>query len=408
MPRHAPQVDTQKYYTLLGVDKKASSSDIKKAFRKLAMKHHPDRGGDEEMFKQIQQAHEVLSDDSKRQLYDQGGTEAVEQGSQQGSAHDMFNMFGGGGMQRREQRHRKGKATRHVLDISLEDCYNGKVRKLAVNRNVICSACEGRGGAPGCEVVCPECDGQGMVVRMRQIGPNMIQQIQARCDVCNGKGKQTDPSKICHVCSGNKVVRQRKVLHVEIDKGVRNNQQVKFTGDGDQLPGHEPGDIIFILRIKEHPQFTRKGPHLYMTQRISLKSALTGFSHVIRHMDDRQLHVVSKEGDIITDGMMRQIDDEGMPHHGNPFVKGHLIVKYNVDFPQQLSKPTIQALRACLPGPTLNIAETADMEPCTLKAFDQNAAQQEYEQNKSAYDSDDDDGRGANHPGGQGVQCAQA
>jgi len=237
--RQRKPVDTTEYYTVLGVEKSATGSEIKKAFRKLAMKHHPDRGGDEELFKKIQEAHEVLSDEDKKALYDQGGKEAVEQGGSRGGGgggSDIFDMFGGGGRGGGRGGPKKGKNMMHALEVSLEDCYNGKVRKLAVNRDVLCAGCDGAGGAPGCETMCSGCDGHGVVLKVRQLGPGMMQQIRCACDDCGGKGKMIDPSKRCKTCKGKKVKKERKVLEVAIDKGAKNNQKIKFTGESDQAP----------------------------------------------------------------------------------------------------------------------------------------------------------------------------
>ena len=115
-----------------------------------------------------------------------------------------------------------------ALQVSLEDCYNGKVRKLAITRDALCSECDGRGGEAGCETTCDGCDGHGIVLKVRQLGPGMLQQVQARCDECGGKGKAIDVSKRCKTCRGNKVSKERKVLEVAIDKGSKNKQKIKF------------------------------------------------------------------------------------------------------------------------------------------------------------------------------------
>ena len=208
------EVDTQEYYDLLGVDKSASGSEIKKAFRKLALKHHPDRGGDADHFKKLTEANDVLTDDEKRQLYDKYGKKGVEQGGGGGGGGgrgDIFDMFGGGG-RRGGGGPKKGKDMVHALQVSLEDCYNSKVRKLAITRDALCEACDGRGGAEGCEKTCSGCDGHGVVMKVRQLGPGMIQQIQAHCDECAGKGKMINPKLRCKTCKGKKTVKERKIL----------------------------------------------------------------------------------------------------------------------------------------------------------------------------------------------------
>jgi DnaJ family protein A protein 2 len=399
--RQRKPVDTTEYYKVLGVEKSASGSEIKKAFRKLAMKHHPDRGGDEELFKKIQEAHETLSDEDKRKLYDAGGKEAVEQGgSSGGGGADIFSMFG----DRRRGGPKKGKNMMHQLEVSLEDCYSGKVRKLAVNRDVLCAKCDGAGGAPGCETMCDGCDGHGVVLKVRQLGPGMMQQIRCACDDCGGKGKMIDPSKRCKTCKGQKIKKERKVLEVAIDKGAKNGQKIKFTGESDQAPGIEPGDIIFVLKVKQHADYTRKHSHLFMNKKISLKSALCGMQFTVTQLDGRILHVSTDAGAVIADGSTKMIEQEGMPMFGNPFVKGNLVVKFEVEFPDKLDAKIAKQLASLLPGDEADEAETEDMEPCILRPFDPVAAQAEYERNKSAYDSDEEEEGGGD---GQRVQCAQ-
>jgi len=383
-----PPADTQEFYDLLGVEKSATASEIKKAFRKKAMKHHPDRGGDEELFKKIQEAHEVLSDDDKRKLYDEGGKEAVEQGGSGGGGGgaDIFDLFGGGGRRRGQAGPRKGETTMHKLQVDLKDMYNGRVRKLAINRS--------RQANPGAKPkMCDDCDGRGVVLKVRQLGPGMLQQVQMACDTPG-----------CDDGYLVKMKKERKVLEVAIEKGMKNGQKIKFAEEGDQKPGGLPGDVVFVLECKKHPVFTRKGPHLFMGKKISLKEALTGIAFTVEHLDGRILHVTTEPGAVIADGSAKMVEHEGMPMHGNPFVKGNLVIQFEIDYPERLDPETAKQLESLLPGGKEAAEETEDMEPCILRPFDAAAAQAEYEQNKSAYDSDDED-EGAG--GGRRVQCAQ-
>ena len=203
--------DTQEYYDILGVAKDATPAQIKKAYRKLAIKNHPDKGGDPEKFKKISVAYDTLSDPEKKELYDKYGKEGVEQGGGGArNADDIFSMFfgGGGGGGRRQRGPRKGKDVVHPLKVSLDDIYNGKVVKISVNRQRM-KYPKGMDSASAIRT-CDACDGRGFVVQIRRMGP-MIQQVQQPCSKCGGTGKI--------VAKGVKQVKERKILEVPIDKG---------------------------------------------------------------------------------------------------------------------------------------------------------------------------------------------
>lgn len=175
-------VDTTKLYETLEVGKNAEEKEIKKAYRKLSRVHHPDKGGDEHKFKEINAAYEILSDPEKRTAYDKYGLEGVSEDGGPASAggEDLFSMFFGGSGGRRSGKSgsRKGPALNHPLKVSLEDLYNGKTVKLAVNRKVIV----------GDVAECRKCDGRGVIMEVRQLGPGMIQQMQRACTDCGGQG----------------------------------------------------------------------------------------------------------------------------------------------------------------------------------------------------------------------------
>ena len=251
--------------------------------------------------------------------------------------------------------------------------------------------------------MCTGCDGHGIVMKVRQLGPGMLQQIQAHCDECGGKGKAINAKLRCKDCRGNKVTKERKVLEVAIDKGAKNKQKIKFAGESNAAPGVLAGDVVFVLQVKDHARFTRKGHHLFMNKTISLKDALCGCSFIVEHMDGRKLLISTDPGEPISAGEAKMVEGEGMPMHGNPFVKGNLIIKFEVEFPKSIDPKVAKKLVDLLPGENHVTADTDDVEPCSLREFNAAAAAHEYEQNKSAYDSDDEEEGGGN---GQRVQCA--
>ncbi|XP_077574950.1 dnaJ homolog subfamily A member 1 [Stigmatopora nigra] len=329
------------FYDTLGVKPTATPDELKRAYRKLALKYHPDKNPTEgEKFKQISQAYEILSDAKKREIYDRGGEKAIKEGGPGGgggggsfaSPMDIFDLFFGGGS--RMHRERKGKNIVHQISVTLEDLYNGATRKLSVQKNTVCERCEGRGSRKGAAQMCMSCHGTGMQVRVHQLLLGMVQQVSTVCHGCHGQGQRISQKDRCKACGGRKIMRQKKILEVHIDKGMRDGQKVMFHGEGDQEPGLEPGDIIIVLDQQEHPRFTRKGDDLTMCMELQLVEALCGFQKPVQTLDNRTLLVTSHPGDLIKPGETKCIWNEGMPMHRRPFEKGKLIIHFSVVFPK--------------------------------------------------------------------------
>ncbi|XP_030173050.1 dnaJ homolog subfamily A member 4 isoform X1 [Lynx canadensis] len=399
----AKMVKETQYYDILGVKPSASPEEIKKAYRKLALKYHPDKNPDEgEKFKLISQAYEVLSDAKKRDIYDQGGEQAIKEGGSGSpsfsSPMDIFDMFfGGGGRMARE---RRGKNVVHQLSVTLEDLYNGVTKKLALQKNVICEKCEGVGGKKGSVEKCPLCKGRGMQVHIQQVGPGVVQQIQTVCVECKGQGERISPRDRCEVCGGAKVTREKKIIEVHVEKGMKDGQKILFHGEGDQEPELEPGDVIIVLDQKDHSVFQRRGHDLIMKMKIQLSEALCGFKKMIKTLDDRVLVITSKAGEVIKHGDLKCVHDEGMPIYKAPLEKGTLIIQFLVTFPEKhwLPPDKLPQLEALLP-PRHKVRVTDDMDQVELKEFD--PSEQGWRQHREAYEDDDDGPRA-------GVQCQTA
>lgn len=398
-------VDNEGFYKVLGVAKNADENEIKKAYKKLALKHHPDKGGDPEKFKEISAAADCLLDAEKRKLYDQYGKEGLEGGGggEGHSPEDIFSMFfgGGGGRGGRRSGPQKGEDITHPLKVTLEDLYNGKTVKLAINRNKLCEVCEGRGGKVGAERSCSDCNGRGVRVQLRQIGPGMVQQIQSACQECRGTGKILDERDKCKECKGKKVMKDRKVLEAVVEKGMKNGQKIRFAGEADEAPGTVPGDVIFVVQEKEHAVFKRKGADLVLTLDLNLSEALCGFTRTFSHMDERVLVINSRPGEVVKPDDVRLIQGEGMPQHGNPFVKGRLFIHFRVVFPSTLPPNVVQALKAVLPpGTTPKLTgeeEECSMTPVDISQFGQGEGRAQQD------DEEEEDG-----PRQGGVKCAQS
>ncbi|XP_004480440.3 dnaJ homolog subfamily A member 4 [Dasypus novemcinctus] len=399
----ATMVKETEYYDILGVKPSASPEEIKKAYRKLALKYHPDKNPDEgEKFKLISQAYEVLSDPKKRDIYDQGGEQAIKEGGSGSpgfsSPMDIFDMFfGGGGRMARE---RRGKNVVHQLSVTLEDLYNGVTKKLALQKNVICEKCEGVGGKKGAVEKCPLCKGRGMQIHIQQIGPGMVQQIQTVCIECKGQGERINPKDRCESCNGAKVIREKKIIEVHVEKGMKDGQKILFHGEGDQEPELEPGDVIIVLDQKDHSVFQRRGHDLIMKMKIQLSEALCGFKKTIKTLDDRILVITSKSGEVIKHGDLKCVRNEGMPIYKAPLERGTLIIQFLVIFPEKhwLSQEKLPQLEALLP-PRQKVRITDDMDQVELKEF--SPSEQNWRQHREAYEEDDDGPRA-------GVQCQTA
>lgn len=400
------------YYDRLGVTPDASSTDIRKAYRKKAIELHPDKNPDDpnaqNKFTEVAEAYEVLSNEEKRQTYDQFGKEGLERGGM-GDPHDIFSAFfgggggpfgfGGGG----PRGPRRGEDTQYQLKVSLEDFYNGKTTKMAVTRNILCKSCDGKGASKTDAVKrCNPCRGQGIRMVARQIGPGMIQQMQVKCSECDGRGEIIDEKDKCKNCQGRKTLKDKKILEVHVDKGMKDGQKITFRGESDQAPGIEPGDIVFILREEEHPVFQRKGNDLYMLKKIPLIEALSGTEFVVSHLDGRYLKVTSNAGDIIKPGEERTIVSEGMPQYRNPTTKGNLHLKFEIDFPDSIPADFVSKLQTLLPAAhkKFKIPAEAEVDEVVLAP---RVESHDHKNDRNAYDSDgDDDG-----PQQGGVRCAQ-
>nr|XP_009688748.1 PREDICTED: nestin-like [Struthio camelus australis] len=296
---------------------------------------------------------------------------------------------------------RPGKTVVHQLSVSLEDLYNGTTRKLSLQKNIICRKCGGCGVREGAQRRCPKCHGSGMEVRIHQLGPSMIQQIQTVCTQCQGQGEWIRPRDCCLTCNGRKVVREKKILSVHLDKGMKDGQKITFHEEGDQVPGLEPGDIIIVLDQKEHPVFRRSGDDLIVKREISLADALCGCRQVVRTLDNRTLLIASQPGDVIRPGDLKCVPNEGMPVYRSPFQKGKLIVQFQVKFPEPGWLPTdrLRQLQAFLP-PQEEVMATEDTEEVELSDYTPHSGSGRRPYAGEAYHEDDFEDGSRQH-----VQC---
>ena len=272
------------FYKVLEVARNASDKEIKKAYRRLAMKYHPDRNSDnpdaEEKFKAIQEAYAILSDEQKRAAYDQFGHAGVDQsmggGHQQGdSFSDVFgdvfgDIFGGGGGGGRRSQVTRGADLRYNLDLSLEDAVSGLETKIKVPTSISCDGCKGTGSKSAGSTICTSCGGHGQV-RMQQ-GMFSVQQT---CPTCRGSGSVIkDP---CGKCRGTGKTKDQKTLSVKIPAGVDTGDRIRLGGEGEAGDhGGPSGDLYVQVNVREHPIFSREGANLYCDMPISFATATLG------------------------------------------------------------------------------------------------------------------------------------
>jgi DnaJ family protein A protein 2 len=350
------EADSEAFYKILGVEKSATKDEIKKAYRKMAMTKHPDKGGNIDEFKEIQKAYEVLQDDEKRELYDQYGEDMGKGAGGMGGV-DLFDILMNGGRGRggpggRKQK-RKGEDVVFPMKVTLADVYTGAEKQLRVTKNVLCKPCKGKGGQNVKQ--CKECKGQGARTMLRQVGPGMIQQMQVPCNACEGTGESVSEKDKCPKCKGKKVLKEKKTLQVHIVKGMRHQEKIVFSGDADEAPNTEPGDVVVVLDVQENAVFRREGNNLFMKKQLTLLEALTGFQFVIEHLNQRKLIVKSATNEVIKPGDTKSIQNEGMPVKGSPFDKGTLYIDFEIVFPPSGSiTPKFRTeLKKILPGPAL-------------------------------------------------------
>jgi len=342
------------YYSILGVDKNASKDEIKKAFRKLAHEHHPDKGnGNADKFKEINEAYQVLSNDSKRQQYDQFGSSGPFgfDGSRANSGQGGFGGFGGGfnmddlgdifggfgdifgGGGRRRSGPQRGRDIESSLNISFDDSYYGSEKTIQLRKSVTCEYCKGSGAEPGAKVeTCKTCNGSGQV---RQVQNSIFGQMATvgMCPDCNGEGKSY--SQKCTKCHGQGLTDGVEQIKVKIPAGINNGQSLKLSGKGEAgIKGGRAGDLYITLQISPSPKFKRQGENLYTSVPISITQAILG----------DKIDVNTVEGDVklkipagTKSGKQFIIRGKGMPKLGGRG-SGSLYVEVDISVPSKLTR----------------------------------------------------------------------
>lgn len=339
------------YYETLGVGRDVDAKQLKSAYRKLAMKYHPDQNaGDEtaeEQFKEVSEAYTILSDGEKRAAYDQYGHEAFEGGMGGGGRgnpedifQDMFSqVFGANGFGgRRRGGPERGADLRYDLEITLEESFFGKDEKIQVPQAVSCGGCEGSGAAPGSSVdTCSTCAGQGRV-RTQQ----GFFQMERTCPHCQGRGKTI--KKPCRDCSGAGQVREERELSVKIPAGVESGMRIRLSGEGEAgSAGGPKGDLYIFVDVVEHDIFERDGHHLYCRAPVPMATAALGGDIEIPTIDGGRARVSIPDG--AQTGRKLRLRGKGMPTVRSSGQTGDLFVEMFVETPRNLTSRQKELLR---------------------------------------------------------------
>lgn len=348
------------YYDVLGVAKSASADEIKKAFRKAAVKHHPDKqGGDETKFKEINEAYEVLKDQQKRQRYDQfghagvggasgggagggnpfegfggfGGGQNVHFDFGDGGLGDIFGQFFGGGAGGGQRGPERGRDVEVTVNLTFEEAIFGKEQNLDMDLQDTCSHCKGETAEPGYSMnACSDCKGAGQRMRVMNTMFGAIQQAVV-CDTCSGKGKT--PEKQCSQCHGKGTERKSKKISIKIPAGIYDGATIRLTGKGEAAEGGVHGDLYVNVRVKAHKKFTREGDLILSEEHVSMVDAALGTEIDVETVDGTMRMKVPAGTQSGTDF---KLSSHGVPSLKNSNSRGAHIVSVIVDTPTRLSK----------------------------------------------------------------------
>lgn len=349
------------YYEVLGIQKGASKDEIKKAFHKLAHKYHPDKNaGDDQKFKELNEAYQTLSDDQKRAQYDQFGNSFQggagqggfgggngfggfdfsgfqnAQGFDMGDLGDIFSEFftGGGG----RQQARRGRDISTELTVSFSEAIFGVVRKVLLTKTSVCATCHGNGAKEGTKMeTCKHCNGKGQIHETKRsiLGSFSTTRL---CDACNGQGEV--PKEKCGACHGAGVLRKQEEITITIPAGMNDGEMVRLSGMGEAVKGGTAGDLYIKINVTPHPLFKRQGHNLAMDLDVKLSDALLGAEHVIETLDGK-LTLKIPEG--VSPNEILRVKEKGVPQ-GRNHKRGDLMITIKIKMPKKLSRSAKQAV----------------------------------------------------------------
>lgn len=336
------------YYKILGVPEDASPEEIRAAFHKLAHKYHPDKGGDPEKFKEINEAYQVLSDPQKRAEYDRMRKMGFEREEMPGfewiwretpfgfdfDIDEIFDEFFGFGFKRERKEKKKGEDIEIEVTLDLEDTLKDKNVSFLLERYIVCPRCQGLGGEPGSKIIkCEMCRGTGEVQQVKKTFFGQIARY-VTCPACHGEGVRFE--KACSVCQGEGRIKKKEELLIKIPKGVDTGHRLRFSGLGNAgKRGGKSGDLIVFVQVRKHPQFERRGDNLFCKVKIPLTCAILGGKVEILTLEKEKITLkippLTKPGEIF------KIPQKGIPHFGRSG-RGDLFCQIEIKIPSKLTK----------------------------------------------------------------------
>ncbi len=336
------------YYQILGLERGATRDEVKKAFRKLAAKYHPDKqSGDEAKYKEITEAYAVLGDEKKKAEYDsyghafsnggggpQGGFGGFDFSDFQQAAgaqgfgfdiNDIFENFGFGGA-----RQARGSDISIDLQLSFADAVFGTKRTVKITKNSTCTHCDGSGGKTGTEMVtCTTCDGNGRIHETKQSILGSFSTVR-ECSVCGGSGKM--PKERCPHCAGQGIARMEEEINIAVPAGVQNGEMIRMTGRGEAIPNGQPGDLYIKLHVAAHDTIKREGSTLTTTLPVKLTDAVLGSTYQVDTLDG-PIDIKIPSG--VAHGEQLRIKGKGVPLDGR---RGDFMVRIKIETPKKLSR----------------------------------------------------------------------
>jgi len=396
------------YYEILGVTKDATAEQIKRQFKKTALKCHPDKLPEnkkqwgEQKIKEINEAYAVLSDPKKREIYDKYGKKGLETNGGIPNMHDFINkMF-----------KKKKKIVQSIQvseEITLEEVFSGKHVKKQIFRFDLCNDCNATGFADKNNHICDKCNGHGYNERLVQIGPGFLQQIREKCHACNANGIQSG-GKICTTCNGKKAIKNKFIIEFDIPIGIKHEEIITIKNVGHEIPQNQyekynRGSVEIIIIEKEHKLFKRGTimnnkmdiTNINMVIEISLVEALCGFKRSFKHLDGTNLVII--EEDIIKNSTIKYIPGKGLPNRNKSYLIGDLFVKYKIIFPNKLSVEQKKNIYEIFTNKSYKKIDNQIIDDqIIVESFDIDTYQNKHDKNYTDEDSDKEQ---------SGVQCAQ-